>query len=202
MSSRSSSRDRLLDAASALIRRKGFAATSVDEICAEAGVTKGAFFHHFASKEALGVAAAERWGEMGRTLAAGLHDEAATPFGRVMAYLDRREAMIGEGEEDFTCLAGTLIQEVHQSHPAIREAAAEAIGSTAASIEADVAAMLKEAGVRGVEARGLAEHIQMALQGGVVMAKASGDPAAARDALRHVRRYIQLLCNAEVNDER
>ena len=44
-----------------LVRRQGYAATSVDEICAAAGVSKGAFFHHFASKEALGIAAAEQW---------------------------------------------------------------------------------------------------------------------------------------------
>ncbi len=58
---RQTARTRLIDAAHQLVRRKGYAATSVDEICSAAGVTKGAFFHHFASKEALGVAAAEQW---------------------------------------------------------------------------------------------------------------------------------------------
>ena len=38
-----------------LIRRNGFAATSVDQLCAAAGVTKGGFFHYLVSKEALGV---------------------------------------------------------------------------------------------------------------------------------------------------
>ncbi|WP_084215387.1 helix-turn-helix domain-containing protein [Sphingomonas sp. Ant20] len=59
--SSNSARDKLLDAAVTLIRRNGFAATSVDQLCAAAGVTKGAFFHHFVSKEALGVAAAGHW---------------------------------------------------------------------------------------------------------------------------------------------
>ena len=50
-------RHKLLDAALALIRTKGYAATTVDDICTAAAVTKGAFFHHFKSKEALGIAA-------------------------------------------------------------------------------------------------------------------------------------------------
>ena len=53
---RGEARARLIEAARSLVRRKGFAATSVDDLCVAAGVTKGAFFHHFASKEALGVA--------------------------------------------------------------------------------------------------------------------------------------------------
>ena len=44
-------RSKLLDAAISIIRKKGYAATSVDELCAWAGVTKGAFFHHFPSKD-------------------------------------------------------------------------------------------------------------------------------------------------------
>ena len=56
-------RTRLLDAARDVIRRKGFDATTVDDLCEAAGVTKGAYFHHFKSKEALGVAAAETWSE-------------------------------------------------------------------------------------------------------------------------------------------
>jgi len=45
------SRRKLLDAAVYVIRSKGYSAARVEDICAEAGLTKGAFFHHFASKE-------------------------------------------------------------------------------------------------------------------------------------------------------
>ena len=57
-------RDKILDAAVRVIRAQGYAGTSVDELCAAAGVTKGAFFHHFKSKEAAAVAAAGRFSDM------------------------------------------------------------------------------------------------------------------------------------------
>ena len=50
-----------MEAALPVIRTKGYSATSVDELCAAAGITKDAFFHHFKSKDELGVAAADRW---------------------------------------------------------------------------------------------------------------------------------------------
>lgn len=53
-------RNRLLDAARDVIRAQGYPATTIDDVCASAGVTKGVFFHHFESEERLGVAAAER----------------------------------------------------------------------------------------------------------------------------------------------
>ena len=61
-------RTKLLDAAIEIVREQGFSATSVDQLCQKAGVTKGAFFHHFASKEALGAAAADYWTEMSSNL--------------------------------------------------------------------------------------------------------------------------------------
>src|SRR5579864_9087711 len=64
MSARNSTatRSKLLDAARDVIRAKGYSATTVDDICATAGVTKGGFFHHFPSKEQLGIAAIEQFG--------------------------------------------------------------------------------------------------------------------------------------------
>ena len=62
--SKTGARTKLLEAALSVIRTKGYSATSVDELCAAAGVTKGAFFHHFKSKDELGVAAADHWSEM------------------------------------------------------------------------------------------------------------------------------------------
>lgn len=68
-SARGTGRMAILDAAMRLFRQKGFAATSVDDLCAVAGVTKGAF----------------------------------------------------------SCVAGTLAQETHATHPAIRDAAGVAV---------------------------------------------------------------------------
>src|SRR5579884_1887365 len=50
----------LLDSAARLFAEKGFAATSLDEVAADARVTKGAVYHHFANKKALFEAVADQ----------------------------------------------------------------------------------------------------------------------------------------------
>ena len=62
------SKTRLLDASLQVIRAKGYAATTVDDICHEAGVTKGSFFHHFKSKDCLAVAVADHWSTLTEAL--------------------------------------------------------------------------------------------------------------------------------------
>ena len=125
-------RSKLLDAAVEIIRRKGYAATSVDELCARAGVTKGAFFHHFPSKDSLAVAAANYWQESSDTLfAAAPYNRFDDPLDRVLGYLDFRRAMLRGDVAEFSCLAGTLVQEAYQTHPDIRLACDATIGSRA-----------------------------------------------------------------------
>ncbi len=194
-------REKLLDAAVTLIRQSGFAGTSVDQLCAAAGVTKGAFFHHFASKEALGVAAAGHWLESTAPLfaAADFH-RAPDALTRVLGYLDLRETQIEGGTDAFTCLAGTLAQEVHCSHPAIARAAEAAIVGHARTLEADIGRALSDHGVAGVDAASLALHFQAVLQGGFVIAKAAGDPEPARESVRHLKRYMTLLCQESIHD--
>lgn len=54
-------RNSLLEAAHILFSMKGYDAASVAEICEEAGVSKGAFYHHFDSKQALFLALLDTW---------------------------------------------------------------------------------------------------------------------------------------------
>lgn len=192
---RGDARTRLLEAARDVVRAQGFAATSVDQLCRTAGVTKGAFFHHFASKEALGVAAAEYWAETTSTFFANApyHDH-PDPLNRVLAYIDFRRDIIAGGISEFTCLIGTMTQEIYASNPAIREACAASIFGHAATLEPDIQAAMDAAGVtRGWTAESLARHTQAVLQGAFILAKAADDPAMASESVDHLRRYVELL---------
>ena len=167
--------EKILMAAMGIIRTKGYAATSVDELCAAAGVTKGAFFHHFASKEALGVAAAEYWTRItGALFAAAPYHEPADPLDRVLGYIDFRAGLLAGPPEAFSCLAGTMAQEVFAVSPAIRAACEASIFGHAATLEADIAAAMAMHGVKGISAVSLARHTQVVLQGAFILAKAHG----------------------------
>lgn len=127
-----SARSKLLDAALSMIRAKGYSATTVDEPCAAAGVTKDAFFHHFKSKDELGCAAAEHWSEVtGALFAAAPCHDLADPLDRVLGHVAFRKVLLQGGVPDFTCLVGTILQETYETAPAIREACDRSISTHA-----------------------------------------------------------------------
>ena len=190
---------KLLDAATRLVREKGFSSTSVDDLCNAAEVTKGAFFHHFASKDALGVAAANHWSEMTSALfAQAPYHTPEDPLDRVFAYLDFRAALIAGGIAEFTCLVGTMVQEIHETSPAIRAACEASITGHSETLVPDIAAALKAHGVEGTDPHGLALHTQAVLQGGFILAKAKGDPEVARQSVAYLKQYVALLCGVSV----
>lgn len=188
-------RAKLLDVSLTLIRAKGYAATTVDDLCAAAGVTKGAFFHHFNSKEALAVAAAAYWSETtGAFFAAAPYHQHADPLARVLAYIDFRKTILTGEVAEFTCLAGTLLQETYDSHPAIRAACDASISGHARTLEADIAEAMQ---ARDIEAdwtaSSLALHAQAVLQGAFILAKAKGGPEVAAHSVEHLKRYVTML---------
>ncbi len=188
-------RTKLLESALTLIRTKGYSGTTVDELCAHAGVTKGAFFHHFKSKEALGVAAANYWSETTSQLFADApyHDH-ADPLDRVLAYIDFRTEILQGEVEEFTCLVGTMVQETFHSAPAIREACDASISGHAATLVADIREAMDKYDVKADwTAESLALHTQAVLQGGFILSKAKDGPQAGRDSVAHLRRYVELL---------
>jgi TetR/AcrR family transcriptional repressor of nem operon len=188
-------RQKLLAAALALVREKGYSSTSVDELCAHAGVTKGAFFHHFQSKDALGVAAANHWSAITDSFfqTAPYHKH-SDPLDRVLGYLDFRKALLKGEVAEFTCLVGTLVQEVYATNPDIRAACEASISAHAAKVAADIGAAMKRHRVRAPwTAESLGLHTQAVLQGAFVLAKAKGGAAIAAASIDHLKRYIELL---------
>lgn len=188
-------KDKLLEASFKLIRTKGYAATTVDDLCEEAAVTKGTFFYYFESKEALAVAAAHHWsrvtGAFFENASYHLHED---PFDRVLGYIDFRKEILKGAVQEFTCLVGTMTQEVYLSHPAIATACHQSIVDHAKKLEKDIA----EAQKRYVPnaqwtALSLALHTQAVIQGAFVLAKAAGGSAVAADSIDHLKKYVQIL---------
>lgn len=188
-------RSKILRSALAVIRAKGYAATSIDDLCAAAGVTKGAFFHHFKSKEDLAVAAADHWSETTAALFAGApYHAGGDPLQRLLGYIDFRKAILVGELPEFTCLAGTMVQETYATSPAIRDACARAIFDHAETLEADIAAAVGARGMTPIwSARSLALHTQAVLQGAFILAKARGGAQVAAESVDHLRRYVELL---------
>ena len=198
---RHESKSRFLQAALQVIRVKGYTATTVEVVCEAAGLTKGSFFHHFDSKEELALAAADYWTEgAGELFASAPYHAQADALDRLLAYVDFRKALLAGELADFTCLAGTMVQEVYETHPAIREACNKSISSHAETLELDIAEAMREYGVTGEwTAPSLALYTQAVLQGSFILAKAKGGPAVALECLDHLRRYLEMLFQQKVD---
>ncbi len=200
---RGDARTRLLDAARDAIRAKGFAATSIEDLCQTAAVTKGSFFHHFKTKDALGVAAAVDWAETTSAFfAAAPYHAPDDPLDRVLAYVAFRKSIIAGELAEFSCLVGTMVQEIYVTSPTIRDACGASIFGHAATLEANIGAAMEDRGIAGDwTAASLARHTQTVIQGAFVLAKAGNDPDLARESLDHLGRYIRLLFGIPTNSE-
>ena len=187
------SKTRFLEAAMHVIRAKGYTAATIDDVCAAAGLTKGSFFHHFKSKEDLALAAADHFSAMADGLfASAPYRLLQDPLERLLAYVDFRASILQGELPDFTCLLGTMVQEVYDTNPSIRDACDRHISSHAAGVARDIAEAKKlYAPDAPWTPESLALFTQAVLQGAFVLAKAKHGPEVASECLRHLRRYIE-----------
>jgi TetR/AcrR family transcriptional regulator, transcriptional repressor for nem operon len=191
-----SARDKLLHAALKLIRTHGYGATTVEDLCRAAGVTKGAFFHHFKSKEDAALAAIDFWNSStGKLFATADFHHHEDPLDQFIAYLDLRAALLRAGElPEVTCLLGTTVQETFESNPALRTACDAGIAGHAATLVPMIAAAKARHAPKATwTAESLALHTQAVIQGAFILAKGRGDIQLAADSLVHLRRYCELL---------
>jgi predicted enzyme related to lactoylglutathione lyase/AcrR family transcriptional regulator len=189
------SRTRLLDAALNVIRTKGFSATRVDDICEAAGLSKGSFFHHFASKEQLAVEAAAYWSATtGELFRSAPYHALSDPRDRVLGYVEFRKTILRRAVPEFTCLVGTMVQEAYASNPAIREACERSISGHADEAAKDIAlAKQRYAPEATWTTESLAIFTQAVLQGAFVLAKARNGSAVAEECVDHLHRYLEML---------
>ena len=202
MQTASETRARLLDAARDVIRAKGYAGSTVDDICAAAGVTKGSFFHYFDSKEELGVAAIERFGAMAATLFGNAPYRAKSdPRDRVLGYVDFRIALLTGEIPLYTCLIGTTVQEAYASHPNLRLACDRLLSEHVAQLTRDLAAAKARYAPRASwDPESVGYFMQCVLQGAFIFAKAKQSAEIATASLGHLRNYLVSLLGHPENE--
>jgi TetR/AcrR family transcriptional repressor of nem operon len=188
-------RNKLLDAAQELRLAKGYVATSVDEVCQAAGLTKGSFFHYFPGKEDLGVAVAQRFGALMRAACEEApYRRLEDPLDRVFGHIDFLSELARCPSASKGCLLGTFVQELAQTHPNIRATCAACFEESVADLGRDLeAARARHAPQADWDARSLATHLLAVAQGAIILAKARQDPKVIQESLGHFKRYLQAV---------
>ena len=191
-------RAQIMDAAQQLILSQGFAATSVDAVIARTGLTKGAFFHHFRSKNELAQALMERFAEQDAALLERVVGRAerlaGDPLQQVLLVVGLLEETIAEAVEELPgCLYASYAYEAGlfdaRTHAVIREALLR--------WRERVADLLRRAALQHpprvpLDPGEAADMLNVVVEGAYVMSRALGDPALVARQLRHYRRYLEL----------
>jgi TetR/AcrR family transcriptional regulator, transcriptional repressor for nem operon len=163
--------DRIVKEASRLFRERGFENVTVGEVMKAAGLTHGAFYAHFASKQGLEKAAVA----YGQDVSAGLaRSYGATKKGR-RAYADRYLGARHRDNPGDGCTMAALAPEVARSAPELK-----------AAFERGFEEILSAAG----DDRKQAIFRTAALLGGVVLARAVQDPRLSDEILQSVRQKV------------
>lgn len=173
-------REKILKAAADLFAVKGFHSTKLDDVRREAGVTTGAFFHHFQDKDDLGFAVLDRHMQKRRILLDRIEQE--LPAGQVAGKLQpvyRRLDAIAEmarkrHQAKAGCIIGNLSTELSGTHEAFRVRLAECFEEMAQEFVPHL-----EAAVRGQRpkpsAPELARYIVTVIEGAIMQSRTRRD---------------------------
>jgi TetR/AcrR family transcriptional repressor of nem operon len=199
-----STRDRILNAAEGLVIRHGFNATTLEAILGEAGASKGAFFHHFASKEALGNALVERYANADAAVLERFMGEAEAlsddPADQIVSFVRLYE----EAAHDIAnyqpgCLFVSFIYERGPGSPRDEDLILESIELWRDRIleKLELAAETRPR-LSEVDLSALADMVFSTFEGGFILARATDEPDHLRRQLAHLRHYLELLLDVDV----
>ena len=187
---------KIVDAGVQLMRARGYNATTVDDICRDAGVTKGGFFHYFKSKDDIARAALTHFHE------GKVKDYENAPFRKLADPLDRifgrldfvKESIGGKQRVTKGCLIGMFAQELAFTNPEIRDVCQNFF----ARIVRDLGQDLTEAkAIHAPEARfnpkAVAQFYLATVQGSLMLAKIAGNNEVFHENIEEFRGHLKFL---------
>jgi TetR/AcrR family transcriptional repressor of nem operon len=186
-------REAILNAAQQLMIAKGYAATTVDQICEAADGTKGTFFHYFESKEAVAMAALHRFARARNQAFGEVFVQETDPLKRFDGFVEFVAASFQNPIRD-GCLVGMLTMELSDTHPDFRAVCRTAFSQTAVGVKGLLDEVKARYGRRTkVDTASLAELFVTTAQGGLLVSKAKGNASPLRAALQHYKAYVHAV---------
>jgi TetR/AcrR family transcriptional regulator, transcriptional repressor for nem operon len=188
-------RERMIAAARQLVLRQGFSATGVDQICREASVTKGAFFHHFESKDRLGEAILADWADFGMSAFVEAKSEPARqPLDHFHRFIDILIGFARDMPGPVTCVIGIVAQEKAFVNPVLRESCSQHLGSWTTFVR-DLLDQARAAQrpLVDFDSTEVAWLLNSVWQGSMLVAKARQDRDMIIRNLEHARAYVDGL---------
>ncbi len=185
----------LLEAVVQLMLAHGYTATTVDQICAKAGVTKGGFFHYFRNKEEIARAALDFFScRQTEAFASIGFDKIDDPIDRLRLLFDGMEKMCGSSDTPDACLVGMMAQELAESNDAVRGCCEGHFGDFADMIATLLKAAKKAApNAAKFDPKSVAWMTLSLMQGSMLVGKTKQDRKLILQNLRHARSYIDSL---------
>lgn len=186
-------REKILQEATRLFTLKGYHDTKLDEVVKAVGMTSGAFFHHFRSKEDLAYAVMDWYLEQRRheltQIEQGLRPATEDPLEAVFAWLDATQERFRRraARREAGCIFGNLSTALSDTHDGFRQRLAGAFDQMARDfkVRLDDVAEKYLPGQR-VDTLLLARYIVAIIEGSIILARANQDP-------RFMARHFQLL---------
>jgi TetR/AcrR family transcriptional regulator, transcriptional repressor for nem operon len=187
---------KLVDAGVKLMRARGYSATTVDDICAGAGVTKGGFFHYFKSKDDVAHTVLTYFHERKvKDYEAASFRKLADPLDRVFGRLDYVEESVGgDGHVTKGCLIGMFAQELAFTNPEIRDICQNFFSRMVGDFSQDIAeAKSLHAPDAKFDPKALAQFYLAIVQGSLMLAKVAGGNEVLRDNIEQFRSHLKCL---------
>lgn len=188
-------RQTLLEAAFAEIHRNGFQAASLTQILGDTGLTKGALYHHFPDKKALGLAVVD---EVVRPRLAAMMfaplEETDRPLEAMQALLAAKAAEDEPAVVALGCPLNNLMQEMSPVDEDFRLRLNQVFEAWVAVLAAALGRGVRAGYVRaGVDPAATAFFIVSALEGCVGMSKNTQSVGAYRNCLAQLARFLDTL---------
>lgn len=192
-------REKILDAAQELILERGYVGMTVEHVLDRVGITKGAFFHHFKTKDDLAKALLRRFADKDARIYSETRERAEKlsddPLQQMLIFIRLFEEMFESLREPYPgCLFASYIYELQQFDDETRGLIEESFRKWRELLKEKFEAIARKYPPRAkIEAASLADAFTVVLEGAFITGKAMNEPAVISEQLRHFRNYVELL---------